>query len=155
MTLFTPSTLWEATDDELRSLMRAAQNELILRHMDKPVSETLDTPLFTETYGGWMTHLRQCCCIFTKQTCWTDGVIYMNALRWAGHARRDALIESNDKLLNNNWSWKSPSKHSTTSSLVLKNWLMKSATLSTSAARRSTQFYPVSARLSWQNCLAS
>ena len=52
MTLFTPSTLWEATDDELRSLMRAAQNELILRHMDKPVSETLDTPLFTETYGG-------------------------------------------------------------------------------------------------------
>ena len=44
-------------------------------------------------------HLRQVCCIFTKQVCWTDGVIYMNALRWAGHARRDALIEANDKLL--------------------------------------------------------
>ena len=67
MTLFTPSTLWEATDDELRSLIRAAQNELILRHMDKPVTETIpqfadleqefglrpdDTPLFTETYGA-------------------------------------------------------------------------------------------------------
>jgi hypothetical protein len=44
-------------------------------------------------------HLRQVCCLFTKQVCWTDGVIYMNALRWSGHARRDALIEANDKLL--------------------------------------------------------
>ena len=52
MTLFTPSTLWEATDEELRSLIASAQNELILRHMDKPVSETLDTPMFTEQFGG-------------------------------------------------------------------------------------------------------
>ena len=34
-------------------------------------------------------HLRQCCCIFTKQTCWTDGVIYMNAVSWAKHARKE------------------------------------------------------------------
>ena len=51
MTLFTPSTLWEATDDELRQLIKQAQNELILRHMDKPVAETLDTPM-AEAYGG-------------------------------------------------------------------------------------------------------
>ena len=70
MTLFTPSTLWEATDEELRSLIASAQNELILRHMDKPVDEYIppfadleaeaelmkdfyyETPMFTESYGG-------------------------------------------------------------------------------------------------------
>ena len=41
MTLFTPSVIWEATDDELRQLIKQAQNELILRHMDKPVTETI------------------------------------------------------------------------------------------------------------------
>ena len=46
-----------------------------------------------------MTHLRQCCCIFTKRTVWTDGMHYMTAANWAKHARLDALIESNDKLL--------------------------------------------------------
>ena len=51
MTLVTPSVIWEATDDELRQLIKQAQNELILRHMDKPVAETLDTPL-AEAYGG-------------------------------------------------------------------------------------------------------
>ena len=35
-------------------------------------------------------HLRQCCCIFTKQTCWTDGVIYMNAVSWSKHARKES-----------------------------------------------------------------
>ena len=48
MTLITPSILWEATDDELRELIKQAQNELILRNMDKPV----DTVLALETYGG-------------------------------------------------------------------------------------------------------
>ena len=65
MTIITPSIIWEATDDELRQLIKQAQNELILRHMDKPVTETIpqfadleqefglrDTPLATETYGG-------------------------------------------------------------------------------------------------------
>ena len=52
MTLFTPSQIWEATDDELRALLKTVQNELILRHMDKPVAEALDTPLATEVYGG-------------------------------------------------------------------------------------------------------
>ena len=46
-------------------------------------------------------HLRQCCCIFTKQTCWTDGTIYMNAQRWATHARIDTTIEEIATLLNN------------------------------------------------------
>ena len=48
MTLITPSIIWEATDDELRQLIKQAQNELILRNMDKPV----DTVLALETYGG-------------------------------------------------------------------------------------------------------
>ena len=48
MTLTTPSVIWEATDEELRQLIKQAQNELILRHMDKPV----DTVLALETYGG-------------------------------------------------------------------------------------------------------
>ena len=48
MTLITPSILWEATDEELRQLIKQAQNELILRNMDKPV----DTVLALETYGG-------------------------------------------------------------------------------------------------------
>ena len=65
MTLVTPSIIWEATDEELRQLIKQARNELILRHMDKPVDETIpqfadleqefglrDTPLATETYGG-------------------------------------------------------------------------------------------------------
>ena len=39
-----------------------------------------------------MTHLRQCCCIFTKRTVWTDGMHYMTAANWAKHARLDALI---------------------------------------------------------------
>ena len=65
MTIITPSVIWEATDDELRQLIKQAQNELILRHMDKPVTETIpqfadleqefglrDTPLALETYGG-------------------------------------------------------------------------------------------------------
>ena len=67
MTLITPSVIWEATDDELRQLIKQAQNELILRHMDKPVTETIpqfadleaemkgfynDTPIAMETYGG-------------------------------------------------------------------------------------------------------
>ena len=70
MNLFTPSTLWEATDEELRSLIAAARNELILRHMDKPVTAgwltdeipqfadleqefgLRDTPMATEVYGG-------------------------------------------------------------------------------------------------------
>ena len=53
MTIFTPSQIWEATDDELRTLLHAVQNELILRQMDKPVAEALgfDTPL-AEAYGG-------------------------------------------------------------------------------------------------------
>ena len=64
MTLFTPSQIWEATDDELRALLKTVQNELILRNMDKPVTETIpqfadleqefglrDTPL-AEAYGG-------------------------------------------------------------------------------------------------------
>ena len=72
MTLITPSVIWEATDDELRQLIKQAQNELILRHMDKPVAETVgyvppfadleaeaelmknfhyDTPM-AEAYGG-------------------------------------------------------------------------------------------------------
>ena len=41
MTLVTPSVIWEATDDELRQLIKQAQNELILRHMDEPVTETI------------------------------------------------------------------------------------------------------------------
>ena len=52
MTLVTPSIIWEATDGELRQLIKQAQNELILRHMDKPVAEALDTPLAEEVYGG-------------------------------------------------------------------------------------------------------
>ena len=71
MTIITPSVIWEATDQELRQLIRQAQNELILRHMDKPVTEYIppfadldeerrlmdelghqDTPMFAETYGG-------------------------------------------------------------------------------------------------------
>ena len=66
MTIITPSVIWEATDEELRQLIKQAQNELILRHMDKPVTETIpqfadleqefglrpvDTPL-AEAYGG-------------------------------------------------------------------------------------------------------
>lgn len=64
MTLVTPSVIWEATDDELRQLIKQARNELILRHMDKPVTETIpqfadleqefglrDTPMALE-YGG-------------------------------------------------------------------------------------------------------
>ena len=41
MTIITPSVIWEATDEELRQLIKQAQNELILRHMDKPVTETI------------------------------------------------------------------------------------------------------------------
>lgn len=52
MTIITPSIIWEATDDELRDLIKQAQNELILRHMDKPISDTLDTPMALEYYGG-------------------------------------------------------------------------------------------------------
>ena len=48
MTLVTPSIIWEATDEELREMIKQAQNELILRHMDKQV----DTVLALETYGG-------------------------------------------------------------------------------------------------------
>ena len=66
MTIITPSVIWESTDEELRQLIKQAQNELILRHMDKPVAETIpqfadleqefglrpdDTPL-AEVYGG-------------------------------------------------------------------------------------------------------
>ena len=66
MTIITPSVIWESTDEELRQLIKQAQNELILRHMDKPVTETIpqfadleqefglrpdDTPL-AEAYGG-------------------------------------------------------------------------------------------------------
>ena len=46
-----------------------------------------------------MTHLKQVCDIHTKQTVWTDGQHYMTAVNWAKHARVDALMESNDKLL--------------------------------------------------------
>ena len=66
MTIITPSVIWESTDEELRQLIKQAQNELILRHMDKPVEEFIppfadleqefglrpdDTPL-AEVYGG-------------------------------------------------------------------------------------------------------
>ena len=35
-------------------------------------------------------HLRQVCCIFTKQTVWTDGKHLMHSYDWAKHARKDA-----------------------------------------------------------------
>ena len=45
-------------------------------------------------------HLKQVCDIHTKQTVWTDGSHLMSSANWAKHARIEALIESNDKLLN-------------------------------------------------------
>ena len=44
-------------------------------------------------------HLRQVCCIFTKQTVWFNGKHYMSAVDYAKHARKDALIEEIDQLL--------------------------------------------------------
>ena len=40
MTIITPSVIWEATDEELRQLIKQAQNELSRRHMDNPDTET-------------------------------------------------------------------------------------------------------------------
>ena len=37
-------------------------------------------------------HLRQVCCVFTKQTVWTDGERYMSAVNWAKHARKQAAF---------------------------------------------------------------
>ena len=44
-------------------------------------------------------HLRQVCDLYTKQTVWYNGQHYMSAVDYAKHARIDALIEANDKLL--------------------------------------------------------
>jgi hypothetical protein len=60
MTLVSQSTIWEATDGELKILLREIQKELILRNMDKNVvpgwitdleQVEIDTPM-AEAYGG-------------------------------------------------------------------------------------------------------
>lgn len=43
---------------------------------------------------------RQVCCIHTKRQVWYDGKHYLDTVMLAKHARIDALIEANDKLLN-------------------------------------------------------
>ena len=44
-------------------------------------------------------HLRQVCCIYTKQVVWYNGKHYMNTVDFAKHARKDALIQEIDQLL--------------------------------------------------------
>ena len=46
-------------------------------------------------------HLRQVCDIHTKRVVWFNGQHYMNAVDFAKHARKDALIDEIDQLLNN------------------------------------------------------
>ena len=59
--MLTQSAIWEATDQDLKLAMKAIQSELILRNMNRTITEPwltnlveleLDTPLATEIYGG-------------------------------------------------------------------------------------------------------
>ena len=59
--MITPSQIWEATDQDLKMAMKAIQSELILRNMNRTITEPwlnnlveleLDTPMATEVYGG-------------------------------------------------------------------------------------------------------
>ena len=59
--MITPSQIWEATDQDLKMAMKMIQSELILRNMNRTITEPwltnlveleLDTPMALETYGG-------------------------------------------------------------------------------------------------------
>ena len=97
--MLTQSAIWEATDMDLKLAMKAIQSELILRNMNRTITEPwltnlveleLDTPL-AEQYGGWYTHT-----VHTELTHMTTTYRYKVTVEFPGQgiAAQEVIVEA-------------------------------------------------------------